>query len=151
MAEEQHQKLECLRTQSCPNMPLTGDRRRRKTSRGQKLNRYNLGWTTVVGLELLIVLAAVLLVEEPLTAYLLVAPSITILVLVLAVCTLLWRERVAALFFLSFALPLLLAHFVLGVLFFVYGFHGFDGFLHVLEGRAAHEVGLITPTPCCPR
>ncbi|KAI6234693.1 Citron Rho-interacting kinase [Aphelenchoides fujianensis] len=145
--------LECLRTQSCPNMPLTDDRRR-KTSRGQKLNRYNLGWTTVVGLELLIVLAAVLLVEEPLRVFLLVAPSITILVLVLSVCTLLWRERVAAFFFLSFALPLLLAHFVLGVLFFVYGFHGFEWAFpgrHELAGRAAHEVGLITPTPCCPR
>ncbi|KAI6174217.1 hypothetical protein M3Y98_01166000 [Aphelenchoides besseyi] len=166
-------QIPCLRTQSCPNMPLTDSHKTGHRSRGQKLNRYNLGF--------LIVILLVMFVEEPLTSYLIISPLISASILILSIFVLLWRERLAAMFFLSLAVPILLVHFIVGMCFIIYGVNAFEinvlsemtthfgalltgclfllilpflmvtasGFLHIYEGRAAHEVGMITKRRFC--
>ncbi|KAI6210917.1 hypothetical protein M3Y96_00378500 [Aphelenchoides besseyi] len=103
MYEPEQQKIPCLRTQSCPNMPLTDSHKTGHRSRGQKLNRYNLGWISSVLIEFLIVILLVMFVEEPLTSYLIISPLISASILILSIFVLLWRERLAAMFFLSLA------------------------------------------------
>ncbi|KAI6226704.1 hypothetical protein M3Y95_00648800 [Aphelenchoides besseyi] len=181
MVDLEEQKIPCLRTQSCPNMPLTDCHKTGKRSRGQKLNRYNLGWMSSIGIEFLIVILLVVFVEEPLTSYLIISPLISASILILSIFVLLWRERLAAMFFLSLAVPILLVHFIVGMCFIIYGVNAFEinvlsemttrfgalltgcmfllilpflmvtvsGFLHIYEGRAAHEVGMITKRRFC--
>ncbi|KAI6223592.1 hypothetical protein M3Y99_01448500 [Aphelenchoides fujianensis] len=91
-----------------------------KKFRGQKVNRYNLSWIFALLTDLALIFVS-LHAEEPLISFIVVTPAATFVILLSCLLILLCHQRTAAVIFLFFSVPIMVAHLILGIGILAYG------------------------------